>query len=166
MPPGWGNWLVADIEPNPGQMGALDHPASLVAFTRDLSRWAMDRPTSGLIEIDEPRPQAFRYPDRAWGGYTFAGGFATGLLAGGDPRHADVRCSYSAGYDPLGTSGPMTPEDLQYAVALTAQALADAPDWAIVSDADLGNTSFKGSAGDLIPDGARKWLSPYVKRGM
>ncbi len=159
----YADWLVADLEPNPGAMGALGGRAvQLVAYVRDVSRWAMDCPEVGSIELLEGRPQAFRYPDRMFNG---SGGMGYGYWFGQDPRCANVRCGYQAGYDPTGVAAPVPPDDLQLAVALSIKATLDAGNWSgTITSANLGNTTVAIGDQCVIPKAAIKHLSPYRLR--
>lgn len=163
--PDYSTWLVADLEPNPGAMGATGSQALLYAYVHDLSLWAMDSPDLGVIELTEGRPQAFRYPDRMWSG--FGGGFGGGLSGSTDPRSANVRCSYQAGYDPAGVLAPATPDDLMMGVALTIRAAIDSGQFSgTITGANLGNTTISIGTPMAIPTAAMGYLSAWVKRGI
>lgn len=155
------NWLVSDLEPTPGAMSALGRVAGLVGYVQGISLYAMDDPSNGIVELVEDRPQEFRFADRAYGGGYGYGGF----MGFGDPRHANVRCAYAAGYDPAGVSAQAVPLDLQLAVALTVKASIDSGQFSgVISKADLGNTSVEIGDQVVIPKGALGRLSPYRNR--
>jgi hypothetical protein len=161
--PSYANWLTADVEPNPGAMGALGSTANLLAFTHDLSNWSMDDPLNGIIELQESRPQAFRFPDRTWGGA--AVGFGGGGWGSSDPRSANVRSAYQAGYDPAGVLAPMVPDDLQQAVALTIRAALDSGQFSgVLKSIELGNSKVEINSPMAVPDAAKGFASAYVLR--
>jgi hypothetical protein len=160
--PGYAAWLVADLEPNPGAMSGLGQSVGLTAYVRGLSLYAIDDPSTGVIELTEDRPQEFRFADRAFGGVYGFGSVSGGF---GDPRRANVRCAYSAGFDASAIAGPPVPDDLQLAVALTIRASIDSGQFSgIITKADLGNTSFEIGQQMVIPSGALPLLGPYRNR--
>jgi hypothetical protein len=163
--PAYAGFPTASLEPNPGAMGANTNAAAMLAYVRDLSMWAMDEPQTGLVELTDNRPEEFRFPDRAYGGFGYGQGY--GSFSGSDPRVADVRCDYSAGYDPTGTLAPAPPDDLAMAVALTMHSLYEA---GIITgtfhSVNLGNTTYEVGTPMAVPIVAQALLSSYVRRSL
>lgn len=115
---------VSEINYDPGTMGALNQQAEVRIYERDISRVVLnDR--SGIVELTENRPTAFRYADLAYGI-----GFGWSWAAAAEPRHAGVRAIYRAGYAvqaaDLAAGYEPVPDDLLRAAIISVQATLEA----------------------------------------
>ncbi len=103
-----------------GQTGALLAQCELRWYSRDIDRYVLHDDT-GIIELTENRPQAFRYGD-----YAYGIGYGWSWAAAAEPRHAGVRVTYRAGYATqpadLALGYLPVPDDLQRATIMSVQA--------------------------------------------
>jgi hypothetical protein len=115
------SWPCSELLYDPGCHGALNQQYDVYVYTRDIVRYGIDF-NRGTVELTENRPEAYRYPDRAYGI-----GFGWSWSAAAEPRHAGARCTYQAGYAvqaaDIASGIEPAPEDLQYAAVLTAQSI-------------------------------------------
>lgn len=155
----YSTWAVSEINANPGTYGVQDG-LGLQAFVRDIGEYSLD-PATGIIELTENRPQAFRYSDRSYGnGY--------GWFGAGDPRTANVRARYRAGYATAAadiTAGyEPVPMDLRAACVMTTQAIIEAaPAAGPVREQSVKDRSYKLHDGfGSIPESAKLILGKYI----
>ena len=157
------SWPTSELIYDPGMHGALNQQYDVYVYCRDIVRYGLDY-NRGVIELTENRPEAYRYADKAYGI-----GFGWSWSAAAEPKHANVRAIYQAGYAVLASDVAAglepCPEDLQLATALTAQAMLNtAPMMGPVKSQSVKDRSYElADDPSLIPMAARVILdSRYV----
>jgi hypothetical protein len=157
-------WPTARLNYQAGPAGAVANQVVLPLFNTDLSLYEVDY-ERGIIELTQNFPESFRYADRALGiGYGFA------WAGGTEPRNANVRAQYRAGYAvaaaDLALGYVPVPGTLKTACLLTASSiLASAPLAGPVQSQSVTGRSYTLRAdASVVPHEARVLLTKEINR--
>ena len=160
-------WPTSQLLHDPGYHGALGQSAEVFVYGRELTRFSLDT-YKGTVELTENRPEEYRYADRAYGI-----GFGWSWSAAAEPKHANIRGQYQAGYAiaaaDIAAGLEPVPEDLTLCTVATAQAmLRGLPMIGPTEEQAVKDRSYKLKSDDLtsfIPKPIRAILdSKYVNR--
>lgn len=153
-----------EINYDGGATGALQSQCELRWYSRDITRYVLHDDT-GIIELTENRPEAFRYGDRAYGI-----GYGWSWSAAAEPRHAGVRAIYRAGYavQPADVAAGYlpVPPDLQRATIMAIQACLEATAAPDRQKETAGKFSYEKVAGGplVITNSVKMLLGPYYNK--
>jgi len=136
---------ITGTSPSNGQQ------VELHLYATDLWRYAVD-PDRGIIELTQNMPEAFRYADRSFGF-----GFGWGWAGATEPRNANVRCQYRAGYAIAGADIARgyigVPGTLKTACLMTAKTILEAAglDGIVQSQSVTGRSYTLRSDASIVP---------------
>jgi hypothetical protein len=154
---------VASLYYEVGTIGALEQQFEFRWYQRTINRWALNQ-DRGIVELTENLAQAFRYADRA-----FSLGYGWSWAAAAEPRHANVRATYKAGYatqpGDLAAGYAAVPDDMKRAAFMAiAESLNLTPAPGVASET-AGAYSYRLAENpDLLPQPVRRLLGQYVNK--
>lgn len=155
------NWPPSRLFYTMGQFGAINAQVPILAYITDLTLYDV-HPELGYIELTQNVAEAYRYADRSYGQ-----GFGWSWSSASEPRNANVRVQYRAGYavaqaDVAAGYEPVQ-DDLKMACVLTAQAiLATAPMVGEVLSQSVDGRAYKlREDSSIVPKSARPLLNRY-----
>jgi hypothetical protein len=156
-----GDWPPSWLSYQMGTFGALDEDVEVNVYMTQEWRYVV-HDIEGYIEMTRNYPEAYRYADRAFGmGYGFS------WTAAGEPRNANVRVAYRAGYATtqadIAAGFEPVQEDLKMACIMTAQAILNSTPMMgnIQSQSVEGRSYTLKQAASMIPQEVRPLLNRY-----
>ena len=157
-------WPTSRLIYQAGPAGAIANQVLLPLYNTDLSLYEVDY-ERGIVELTQSFPEAFRYADRSFGiGYGFA------WAGAGEPRNANVRAQYRAGYataqSDLNLGYTPVPGTLKTACLITAAAIMEAAPAAgpVQSQSVTGRSYTLKSDSSVVPREARVLLTREINR--